>query len=217
MAKKTIIFDLDGTLLYTLEDLMNSSNYVMEKMGYPLHDYNEYRYFIGKGIPVLLKKAAPEGTDDMSLKKCLDLFMPYYNKHMFDTTRPYDGIMDALNAAKFSGCRTAIVSNKADSAVKELSKLFFPAEIDLALGAPLSAKKPDPYSVFQAINALGSTVGDSIYVGDTDIDIKTAHNAGLLCIGCSWGFRDRKFLEDHGSDYIIDTPSSLLPLINSID
>ena len=217
MKYNTVIYDLDGTLLYTLEDLMNSVNYALDHYGYPHRNIDEIRSFIGNGVAVLMKRSAPENCPEDELKVMLDIFRPHYLEHMYDTTGPYDGVINMMKEIHEAGYKTAIVSNKLDPAVKELDKMFFSGLTELAIGAPSHAKKPDPTSVLICINDLGSQVSESIYIGDTDIDIETAHNAGLKCIGVSWGFRGRKFLEEFNCDYIIDKPDELLPLLNSFN
>lgn len=216
MKYNTVIYDLDGTLLYTLEDLMNSVNFALDHYGYPHRTLDEIRRFIGNGVAVLMKRSAPENCPEDELKIMLDIFRPHYLEHMYDTTGPYDGVINMMKEIHEAGYKTAIVSNKLDPAVKELDKMFFSGLTELAIGAPAHAKKPDPTSVLMCIDDLGSQVCEAIYIGDTDIDIETAHNAGLKCVGVSWGFRGRQFLEEHNCDYIIDTPDELLPLLSSL-
>ncbi len=216
MKYNTVIYDLDGTLLYTLEDLMNSVNYALDHYGYPHRNIDEIRRFIGNGVAVLMKRSAPENCPQEEIDIMLNIFRPHYLEHMYDTTGPYSGVIDMMKEIHTAGIKTAIVSNKLDPAVKELDKMFFQGLTELAVGAPSHAKKPDPASVLECIENLGSTIEQSIYIGDTDVDIETAHNAGIKCVGVSWGFRGREFLEENNCDYIIDSPEELLPLLKSL-
>lgn len=216
MKYNTVIYDLDGTLLYTLEDLMNSVNYALDHYGYPHRNIDEIRRFIGNGVAVLMKRSAPENCPQEEVDIMLNIFRPHYLEHMYDTTGPYEGVIDMMKEIHTAGIKTAIVSNKLDPAVKELDKMFFRGLTELAVGAPSHAKKPDPTSVLECIDNLGSTIEHSIYIGDTDVDIETAHNAGIKCVGVSWGFRGREFLEKNNCDYIIDRPEELLPLLKKL-
>lgn len=217
MTDHAVLFDLDGTLLYTLEDLKKSVNYALDTFGYPNRSIDEIQAFIGNGIGALIKRSAPSGCTKETIAKLLDIFKPHYLEHMYDTTRPYDGVLDMMNEIHSNGYKTAIVSNKLDPAVKELNKKFFDGLTEMAVGTPVDKKKPNPESIFMCINNLNSSVKKSIYIGDTDVDIQTAHNAGIKCVGVSWGFRGRNFLKNHNCDYIIDNPSELLPLLKSIN
>lgn len=216
MKYNTVIYDLDGTLLYTLEDLMNSVNHALDYYGYPHRNIDEIRRFIGNGVAVLMKRSAPESCPQKEIDTMLEIFRPHYLTHMYDATAPYKGVIEMMKEIHEAGIKTAIVSNKLDPAVKELNKIFFNGLTELAVGAPSHAKKPDPTSVLECIKDLCSTTSDAIYIGDTDVDIETAHNAGLKCIGVSWGFRGREFLEENNCDYIIDTPDELLPLLKTL-
>lgn len=210
MKYKTIIFDLDGTLLDTLEDLKNSVNYTLEKFHYPTRTLSEVRSFIGNGVKVLLTRAFPMNTPIAVIEEALIVFREHYEIHMYDNTCLYPGVVELLAQLKDENYRLAIVSNKLDRAVKELNERFFKDYISLAIGTSSNAKKPNPFHVLEAINSLDSTITDTIYVGDSDVDIETARNAGIPCVGVSWGFRGRAFLEEHHADYIIDHPSELI-------
>lgn len=214
---KSVIYDLDGTLLYTLDDLTNSVNFTMRHFNCPERTIDDVRRFIGNGVAILLKRSAPKDTDEATLKEMLDIFRPHYLEHMYDFTRVYDGVIDMMTNVKNAGFKSGIVSNKLDPAVKELDKLYFKGLTDVAIGAPPEAKKPDPTSVYMCLDTIGCSQEESIYIGDTDVDIQTAHNSNMKCIGVSWGFRGRKFLEEYNCDYIIDNPSELLPLLNQLN
>ncbi len=216
MKYTTIILDLDGTLLDTLEDLTNAVNNTMTHYGYPTRTLDEIRSFVGNGVAILLRRSAPMGTPEELFPEMLDYFRAYYKEHMYDHTAPYDGVLPMLADVHTQGFKTAIVSNKLDEATKELNHRFFLPYNELAIGTPAEYKKPHPYSVFDAIRQLGSTPEQAIYVGDSEVDLETAANAGIPCIGVSWGFRDRAFLEERGADYVIDAPEELLPLLLTI-
>ena len=213
MKYKTIIFDLDGTLLDTLEDLKNSVNYSLEKYHYPTRTLAEVRDFIGNGVKVLLTRAFPVNTPITLIEEALIVFREHYAKHMYDNTCLYPGILELLTELKNANYRLAIVSNKLDSAVKELNERFFTEYIPLSIGTSANAKKPNPFHVLEVMKTLDSTATDTIYIGDSDVDIETAKNAGIPCVGVSWGFRGREFLETHHADYVIDHPSELMEII----
>ena len=207
----TIIFDLDGTLLNTLEDLMDSVNFALERQGYPLRNLEEIRSFVGNGIRLLMERAVPKdviGTNTFEI--CFKDFCDYYKIHMEDKTAPYDGINDMLSNIKKAGFKTAIVTNKADFAAQELCKRMFGENIDLIVGSSDDRpNKPAPDGAFYAIDTLGSKAENTIFVGDADTDILTAKNAGLKSIGVLWGFRDREIIEAEGAEYIVETVKEL--------
>lgn len=210
----TIIFDLDGTLLNTLEDLMDSVNYALERQGFPLRSLEEIRSFVGNGIRLLVERAVPQevvGTDTFEV--CFKDFNDYYKVHMEDKTVPYDGINEMLKNIKKAGFKTAIVTNKVDYAAQELCNRLFP-EIDLVVGSVDDRpNKPAPDGAFYAIDTLGSKAENTIFVGDADTDILTAKNAGLPSIGVLWGFRDRETIEAEGAEYIVESVNDLEKLL----
>ncbi len=216
MRYQTVIFDLDGTLLDTLEDLTNAVNYTMEQYAYPTRTLDEVRGFIGNGVAVLVRRCAPPHTPEDRFPGMLDCFRAFYKEHMYDHTAPYAGVLSMLEEVKKAGIATAIVSNKLDSATKQLNQRFFVPHNQLAIGTPAEYKKPHPHSIFDAIERLDSKANDTIYVGDSEVDIETARNAGIPCIGVSWGFRTHDFLKLNGADYVIDSPDELLPLLLSL-
>lgn len=213
MKYHTILFDLDGTLLDTLDDLANSVNYALSFHEYPKRTKEEVKSFVGNGVSKLMERAMPKECTKEEVKNCLATFRSYYLKHMYDFTRIYDEIEFLLHSLKEKGCKLAIVSNKLDDAVKELNSRFFKSYIKTAIGTPKEAKKPNPYCIFAAVKELDSSLDDCIYIGDSDVDLETAANAKIPCIGVSWGFRGRKFLEEHGAVYIADTPKKLFTLL----
>lgn len=212
----TIIFDLDGTLLDTLEDLKNAVNYALAEMGWPARSLDEVRRFVGNGVAKLMERAVPDGTGPADTARALDHFKTYYALHSKDKTAPYPGIPEALKALRDKGCRLSVVSNKFDAAVRELARDYFPGLMDLAAGENEAGgvpKKPDPTMVLRTMAALGSDPDRAVYVGDSDVDLETAKNAGLPCISVTWGFREEGFLREHGATTFIHQPSELVDLI----
>ncbi len=210
----TIIFDLDGTLLNTLEDLTNSVNHALSQMGYPERTLNEVRFMVGNGVRTLMERAVPASICTEDFETCFMLFKEYYDAHCNDNTRPYAGILELLYALKERGYRLAIVSNKIDHAVKALQKLYF-QDVTVAIGEKDGLRrKPEPDMVHAALRELQVSTGEAVYIGDSDVDIQTAANSGLDCICVSWGFRDTAFLQAHGATTIIDHPEELLSLLD---
>ena len=211
----TYIFDLDGTLLDTLGDLAASVNYALRAHGMPEHSIDDVRRFVGNGVRKLMERAVPDGADNPRFDETFATFRQYYMAHSLDTTRPYEGIPETLAALKARGCHLAVVSNKMMAATQELCHHFFPDTIEVAIGEDEAAgirRKPAPDTVFAALKTLGVGKEDAVYVGDSDVDIQTARNAGLPCISVLWGFRDRDFLINHGAQSLITHPSELLRL-----
>ena len=219
----TYIFDLDGTLLDTLNDLAAAVNYALRSHEMPEHSLDDVRRFVGNGVRKLMERAVPNGTENPDFEAAFATFRQYYMAHSLDTTRPYEGIPETLAALKARGCRLAVVSNKMMAATQELCQHFFPDTIEVAIGENEAAgirKKPAPDTVFAALNALSSPESNleeprqssAVYVGDSDVDIETARHAGIPCISVLWGFRDRDFLIKHGAKTFISAPSELLSL-----
>lgn len=205
------IFDLDGTLLNTLNDLAASTNYALRQSGMPEHSVNDVRLFVGNGVKKLMERAIPGGLDNPKFDETYATFRKHYLEHSLDTTKPYDGIPEVLAELKRRGKRLAIVSNKFYAATQELAHHFFPDTIEVAIGEREDIrKKPAPDTVLEAMRQLGVGKEGSVYVGDSDVDIDTARNCGLPCISVLWGFRDRQFLIDHGATHLIDSPEELL-------
>lgn len=213
-AYEAVIFDLDGTLLNTLEDLCDSVNYALVQKGYPKRNIEEVRCFVGNGVEKLMMRAVPEGTSREDSLEALDIFKNHYKDNSRNKTKPYDGIMELLKELKDKAFKMAIVSNKFNDAVKELNKEFFGEYIEYAYGeCETIRKKPNPDAVFKALEDLGVSQKKAVYVGDSDVDIMTAANSGLDCISVSWGFRNRQELELNGAVSIIDEPMDLMDII----
>ena len=209
----TYIFDLDGTLLNTLDDLASAVNFALRSYGMPEHTRDDIRRFVGNGVRLLMIRAVPAGEQNPQFEEVFNTFRQYYMQHSLDTTRPYDGIQEVLLTLRQRGCRLAVVSNKFDAATKELCKHFFPHSIEVAVGeheAEGIRKKPAPDTVIEALSQLGVSADNAVYVGDSDVDLQTARNAGLPCISVLWGFRDKDFLLAHGATTFITSPRELL-------
>lgn len=213
MAYSTYIFDLDGTLLDTIGDLAASVNFALCELGMPQHSTAKVQAMVGNGVGMLIERAVPQGRENPLFQKALDTFRQHYTAHWLDTTRPYDGIIETLKELKRRGCKTAVVSNKFDTATKSLCQHFFPSLIDVAVGeheADGVRKKPAPDTVMVALRELGSNTENAVYIGDSEVDIATAKNSGLQCISVLWGFRSREALEACGATTFISHPEELL-------
>lgn len=213
MRYQAYVFDLDGTLLDTLGDLAASTNYALRTHGMPEHSLDDVRRFVGNGVRVLMERAVPQGAENPQFEAAFQTFRTHYMQHSLDTTKPYDGILETLEALKAEGCRLAVVSNKMMAATQELCRHFFRDTIEVAIGeheAQGIRKKPAPDTVNEAFRQLGVGKERAVYVGDSDVDILTARNSGLPCISVLWGFRDRDFLIQHGAETFISAPSELL-------
>ena len=208
MKYDLIIFDMDGTILNTLEDLKNSLNYVLQQAGYQTRTLEEVRTFVGNGIRKTIERALPSDIEEEKIDELFSLFMDYYAIHNTDNTKPYNGVIDLLKELKHLGYKTAVVSNKQDSAVKSLCKKFFTGLFDVEIGEKENiAKKPDPDEVNEVLKILNIDRTKSIYIGDSEVDIQTAQNSKMKSIIVDWGFRDRKFLYEHGAEVIVSNPS----------
>ena len=218
--KKAVVFDLDGTLLYTLEDLKNATNYALKQNGMPERTLDEVRRFVGNGVKLLMERAVPGGADNPKFEKTFSDFKEYYEAHCNDNTAPYDGIMELLKELKLNGVKLAIVSNKLDPAVKELNQLYFKEYMTSAVGEMEEEgirKKPAPDMVEKALKELGKTKETAVYVGDSDVDLMTAKNSGLPCISVLWGFRDEAFLKEHGAVCFAKQPADIKNIVEQGD
>lgn len=212
----TIIFDLDGTLLDTLSDLSASVNHALGTFGQPLRSDSEVRSYLGNGIRYLMRSAVQPDTPDDVFEEIFACFRTHYVEHCLDRTQPYEGIMSLLKELATRGIRTAIVSNKLQPAVEQLNRRFFGQYIQSAVGESATVRrKPNPDAVMAAMTALHSRREETLYVGDSEVDIETAANAGIRCIGVLWGFRDEAFLREKYPDTTyIRQPSELLHIID---
>lgn len=207
---KTYIFDLDGTLLDTLNDLHASCNYALHTHGMPERSLEEVRQFVGNGVKKLMERAIPNGLENPLFEETLQTFRQHYLLHNLDTTLPYPGIMEMLQQLKTQGKRIAVVSNKFYAATQDLCKHFFGDTIQVAIGEREDIKKkPAPDTVLEALRQLQVTRQDAVYVGDSEVDVETARNSGIPCISVLWGFRSKSFLLSHGATTFIETPNEL--------
>lgn len=212
---KTVLFDLDGTLLNTLTDLSNSVNYALSSHHLPQRTELEVRSFLGNGIHNLIEKSVPENTPSELLEDVFQSFKSYYLQHGLDSTAPYPGIISLLKALQQKSVKMAIISNKVDTAVQQLNKKFFSDYIGIAIGEkPQIRRKPAPDSVLLAIKALDANPATTLYVGDSEVDYETAHSAGIRCALVIWGFRDRLDLEALHADYYVNSPHELMAVIS---
>ncbi len=211
MKYKNIIWDLDGTLLDTLYDLYLATNYALKTHGMPERTYEEVRQFVGNGVRRLMALSVPNGEDNPAFEDTFTTFKSYYVDHCRDNTGLYPGISEALKGLKARGYRMAIVSNKLQAGVTELHETFFKDFIDVAIGErPNIRRKPAPDMVHLAMKELGATNEDSVYIGDSEVDVATGHGAGLPCISVLWGFRTKEELLANGATDFVNTPAELL-------
>ena len=211
MGYKAIIWDLDGTLLDTLQDLADAVNHSLETYGLPVKTKEEIRAIVGRGIRHLVENAVATGTDPVTTDAVFGEFCTYYAAHSADATAPYAGIPAMLEKLSRAGVKMAIVSNKADFAVQDLVMRYFGEEITLAVGAREDIpKKPAPDMVEYALARLGVTKAEAAYVGDSEVDVTTARNTGMDCLAVNWGFRSSETLRAAGAQRIFSTPEELM-------
>lgn len=212
--KKAVLFDLDGTLLDTLQDLMAAVNVTMERFGYPTHSYAAIRSFVGNGVKKLVERAMPQAEVAEHFGEVYEAFRAYYELHMEDKTAPYEGVCELLSRLKADGYALAVVSNKFDSGVKALVSRFFGEWIDVAIGESETVRaKPAPDAPLAALSALGVTADETLYVGDSDVDVVTARAAGIEDVSVCWGFKDRDFLEACGAKLFAENAEELYQII----
>ncbi|MDO5014563.1 MAG: HAD family hydrolase [Clostridia bacterium] len=212
--KNTIIFDLDGTLLDTLEDLHNSVNFALSKYGYKERTLDEIRTFVGNGVKVLIEKALPNYINKEEFDKVFNAFKEHYSKNCNVKTKPYDDIIKIIKILKNKKYKVAVVSNKSDREVQNLTKIYFDGLVDVAVGQSDDIrKKPYPDEVFKALNILNSNEEESIYIGDSEVDVLTAKNSNLDLIAVLWGFRDENQLRDSGAKILVEKPEEILGVI----
>lgn len=208
--KNTVIFDLDGTILNILDDLTDAVNFAMRSHGFPEHSTDKIRSFVGNGIRKLIERSVPQDCSAELLEECFTEFCDYYKKHLNDRTAPYKGIMELLQDLKNSGFKTAVVTNKADFAAKVLCEKILGDLITVTVGSTDSIRhKPYPDGTLKALEILGTKTENAFFVGDSDVDVKTAQNAGIDFIGVLWGFRDRTVLEGAGATVFAENAQEL--------
>jgi len=213
---RAVIFDLDGTILNTLTDLTNSVNYALAQSSLPLRTEQDVRSFLGNGMKRLLTLSVPKGTDPQTFRHVFDTFTAHYKVHCLDYTCPYEGIPELLQTLRAEGLRTAVVSNKGDYAVQEIIASRFPGLFDYVVGErPGMARKPAPDTVNACLKAFGFAAAEAVYIGDSEVDVQTAANAGMPVILVDWGFRDRADLLGTGASLIASSPDEIPGLILS--
>lgn len=215
---RLIIFDLDGTLLNTISDLAHSTNYALKQNGFPEHPVEAYPYFVGNGINKLFERALPENEKTSeNIARVREAFLPYYDKHNTDYTQPYEGIHELLQTLQSEGFMLAVASNKYQSATEKLIQKRFP---DLSFTAVFGQRegipvKPDPTIVCDILEIAGVSPNETLYIGDSGVDMQTAANSRITSIGVTWGFRPREELQTNGADYLVDSPAEILAIIHS--
>lgn len=212
---EVIVFDLDGTLLDTLDDLTDAVNAALTDFFLPVRTKEAVRGFIGNGVAKLMERAVGEPNYEKQTE-ILECFKAYYKAHCADKTKPYTGIPELLTALQNKGVACAVLSNKSDFAVKLLAEQYFPDAFAMTVGENEAAgirKKPAPDALFAVLNTLGVAKEKALYVGDSEVDIQTAKNAGVACVSVTWGFKDKDFLRQNGGEIFIDEPLQLLKIV----
>lgn len=214
MKYDAVIFDLDGTILSTLEDLADSTNYALTANGLPARTNDDIRGFVGNGARSLIEKSVPENTNIEIIDKVHATFAKHYTANCSIKTKPYDGILEIMGNLRKAGLKLAVLSNKPDYAVQPLCKQYFDGYLDAASGEVEGiAKKPAPDGVYRIVDILGVKRNRCVYIGDSDVDVITAANSKMDCIAVDWGFRDRDNLLTAGASVIASTPEELFELI----
>ncbi len=209
-----VLFDLDGTLLNTLEDLTRAVNHTLRLYGYPTLTADTVRSYVGNGVRNLIARALPGGKEDARMEEALAAFKQYYTTHCISRTQPYEGVLEALTALHEAGIKLAIVSNKNDEAVKTLSREFFGSLVHTAVGGQHGTpRKPAPDMPLLALDALDASPARALFVGDSDVDFATAQNIGMDCMLVSWGFRDADALSQLGARFFVTDPAEIPALI----
>jgi phosphoglycolate phosphatase len=218
MKFKAVLFDLDGTLLNTLEDIADSMNYVLQQNGYPVHVIDRYRYFVGDGLDTLVRRALPDYvTDDKVVNSCLAAMKARYSSNWNVKTAPYEGIDAVLNHLKRAGCIISVLSNKVHELTTQMVDYYFDATcFSMVIGAGRFKKKPDPQAALFIAESIGVDVSECLFVGDSAVDMNTARAAGMNGAGALWGFREKIELVDNGAGVILEDPFDLLPYVGLV-
>ncbi len=216
MSYRVALFDLDGTVLDTLDDLAVAVNHALASEGFPTRSRDEVCAFVGNGIGKLIERAVPAGSSEETVRRVLAVFKTYYAAHCAVHTKPYDGICEMLRTLRAAGIKTALISNKADFAVQSLAAQYFDGLFDVALGERAEIpRKPAPDMVEHVLKKLGATARESVFIGDSDVDVQTAQNAGTHGIFVTWGFRDEQCLRAAGATRVTHSVKSLAELLLS--
>ena len=218
MKYTTIVFDCDGTLLDTLTDLRNAVNYVLRAHDLPERSVPEVKAALGNGVAHLMRQSLPDSISEAEFNTYLDEFKAYYGEHLQDYTAPYPGMLDVLDTLRAKGYKLAIVSNKIQEGITPLNKEYFGDRLPVAIGErPGLQRKPAPDMVLQALKELGSNQDESIYIGDSEVDVATAKNSGLLCIGVTWGLRDEQLHKDLVVKHIARKAEDIVTIIEALN
>ena len=214
MKYQAVLFDMDGTVLDTLDDLCDSINHSLAEFSLPNVSREHVRQCLGNGAAFLVSHSIPTGSSPELEANVLAFYKPWYDAHCLIKTAPYEGILPMMQSLKEQGLRLAIISNKPDRAVQELSDAFFPGLLELSVGeSPSVRRKPAPDTVLKAASQIGLSVDQCVYVGDSEVDLETARNAGMDCISVTWGFRDEAQLIEAGASVLVRTPEELESLL----
>ena len=209
-----VIFDLDGTLLNTIDDLADAGNHVCQTHGWPIHTVDQFKYMVGNGIPKLVERFTPDGLSKEELEQALSEFSAYYGEHKEDKTAPYPGVPQLLSALKGAGVHLSVLSNKAHALAGPVVESYFPGVFDTVQGAlPGAPLKPDPTLLHALMDTTGAKPETTLFVGDSDVDVLTGKNGGLTVCGVLWGFREREELKGAGADWIIHSPDQLAAIV----
>lgn len=216
---KAVIFDLDGTLVNSLYDLADSTNYALGVMGFPAHETEKYKYFVGNGMPSLIERALPENARDRETKeKTLKIFMEYYRQHYVDKTVPYEGVKELLHSLRKMNIKLAVVSNKIQEMTSIITEKLLGDEFEIVCGKQEGyPTKPDPTLTLKVISDLGVTPQECMFVGDSGMDMLVAKNAGCTAVGVLWGFRTKDELIDNGADYTVNHPCDILKVTENYE
>ena len=220
MKIKAVLYDMDGTLLDTIQDLADSCNKTLEQLGMPPRTLEEVRSFVGNGIARLMEQAVPKGKDNKDFEKSVELMKKNYSSNWHNKTKPYDGIMDLISALKERGIKIGINSNKPDPQVKELARLYFSEVVDetTAVGEKEGFKrKPFPDLANEIIRIMGVEKEEVVYIGDSEVDVATARNVGIKCISVTWGFRDVPFLKEHGATHLAENAKEFCAILEELN
>ncbi len=214
---KLAIFDMDGTICDTIEDLAASCNYALKTMGFSTHPLEAYNIFVGNGVKKLIERAVPKDTEEKYILKTLNIFLDYYSEHYTVFTKPYDGMYEALNTLKQKGITLAVLTNKAHPMALKVADVLFKDIFARVEGQSEKPLKPDPTVVFEIMESFGATKEETVFIGDSDVDIITAKNAEIMSIGASWGFRGEEELKKSGACFVAKTPSDIVKFINEVE
>lgn len=214
-TKKAVLFDLDGTLINTIDDLANAANYMLRHFGYPEFEVEVYKYKVGNGMRKLMERALPENhRTKEDIDAAMDVFMPYYGEHSLDNAKPYDGMADTLQKLRDMGVKTAVITNKAHEAAVKILDNMLPNCFDVIFGQREGVPtKPDPTSTNMVIDELCVSPSECVFIGDSGVDMMTAKNTGAFALGALWGFRTKEELYDNGADAVIEKPLDILKFI----